>query len=132
MDRKLPSNRSFGLSFFAIFAAWVAYSLFRHHYNLSVGVAAFAAMIFFILAIAAPNTLYSLNVAWFKLGEVLGKVVSPVIVGGIFLFVLTPVAVLLRIAGRDELSLRPATVKSWWIDRGQPESFPSDGFKNQF
>ena len=69
------------------------------------------------------------NLVWLKFGLVLHSIVSPIVLGVIFLGLLTPVALLMRLFGRDALTLGfdPA-LPSYWKERGrpliEPESFP--------
>lgn len=68
---------------------------------------------------------------WMALGQMIGRVVSPILLGIIFFLMITPVAVISRIAGRDELKLKARQNTTYWIERGASE--PSrTSFKNQF
>jgi hypothetical protein len=49
----------------------------------------------------------------------------------IFLILLTPVAFVCRLFGRDILMLKPNKTDSYWISR-HPPGPKSDSFKNQF
>jgi len=52
-----------------------------------------------------------------KLAEILNRVVGPVVLGAIFFLVLTPVAVAMRVIGRDAMKRRfePAA-STYWVD----------------
>ena len=65
-----------------------------------------------------------------RIGILLGKLVSPIILGIIFFFMFTPVAVIIRIIGRDELRLRLKSQESYWIKR--KSSIKKDSFERQF
>jgi hypothetical protein len=69
-----------------------------------------------------------LNKLWFKFGLLLGKVVSPLIMGIIFFLVVTPTGLIMRIIGKDLLNLRFNNKKSYWIEKTGPKS----KMKNQF
>jgi hypothetical protein len=86
---------------------------------------------FLILTLFAPALLAPLNRAWMALGHVLGRIVSPIVLGLIFFVLITPVALIGRIAGRDPLRLKRRAVASYWIQREPPGPTP-DSFKNQF
>jgi hypothetical protein len=92
----------------------------------AAGAAAFA-----LAAILAPNVLAPLTAAWMKLGQLLGKVISPIVLGFIFFVIITPVAVAMRLAGRDALNLKSCTGKSHWIERIPPGP-EGCTFKNQY
>src|SRR5207249_9397717 len=64
--------------------------------------------------LAVPNRL------WFKLGLLLGKVVSPVALGILFYCVIAPIGVLARLAGKDPLRLKlDSGANSYWIQIGR-------------
>ncbi len=90
-------------------------------------------LLFFIVLILCliKNTILSfLYVFWMKLGGFLGLILSPIISGTLFFFLITPLAIILRLLGRDELHLK-ATEKSFWITHKKDYKNDHD-FKNQF
>jgi hypothetical protein len=128
---KLPSNRSFGFMFAGIFTLLSCYKayheaeLFVVYAWLVIGLAVGFAAIF------SPSFLSPFNSAWMKLGDLMGKVISPLVLGIIFFILITPTAVLTRLFGRNELRLNFTNSKSYWIDRSPPGP-ERDSFKNQF
>jgi hypothetical protein len=73
-----------------------------------------------------------LNRAWMKLGELLGRVVSPIVLGLVFYGVFTPVALVMRLAGRDAMHRRwDRDAPTYWVDRDPPGP-PDDSFRNMF
>jgi hypothetical protein len=129
---RLPSERRFGFVLAAAFALIGIRWLIGHRNPIVYRGCLIAASILLLLAIIAPRSLAPLNRAWFRLGRILGKIVSPLVMGMIFFGVLTPVAVVTRLFGRDALRLKRREVNSYWIDRGQPGTVPAHSFKNQF
>ena len=127
----LPPNRKFGYFFSAIFLAAAAYFLYED-------LMSFAALffllflVFSILSLFYPNSLEKLNYCWYVLGIWLGKIVSPIVLGLIFFILISPIAIILRWRGRDELKLRRSSYEesTYWIDR--VESIGQDSFKDQF
>ena len=80
-------------------------------------------IIFFILGIFDSKLLTPLNKLWFKFGILLGSIVSPLIMGLVYFFVVTPIGVLMRILGKD--LLKTSKVKSattYWIKRDKQQS----------
>ena len=65
-----------------------------------------------------------------KFGILLGMIVSPIIMGIIFFGIFTPIAILMRFSGRDELRLRFKKQKTHWINRKTLTVI--DSFKKQF
>jgi hypothetical protein len=59
----------------------------------------------------------------------MGKFVSPIVLGIIFFLLITPVAIITRLFGRDELLIKKREVPSYWIEK---EAIDPDSFKDQF
>ena len=123
---KIGSNKSFGIVFFIVFLLIAIYPLINNGelriWSLVV------AIIFLILGLINSKVLTPLNKLWFKFGLLLGKVVSPLIMGIIFFLVVTPTALIMRIIGKDLLNLKFNNKKSYWIEKTGPKS----KMKNQF
>ncbi len=87
---------------------------------------------FLILALAVPGVLHRPNVYWSKLGLLLNRIVSPVVMALLFFVVVTPIALMFRILGNDPLRLKldPAAA-TYWIDRVPPGPSP-ESIKHQF
>ena len=90
------------------------------------------ALAFAALALLAPQLLAPLNRLWLKLGLVLHKVVTPIIMAMLFYLAITPMGVAMRLMGKDLLRLkREPGAKTYWIERQPPGPAP-DTMKNQF
>ena len=85
-------------------------------------------LIFLILGLINSKILTPLNKIWFKFGILLGKIVSPIVMGLIFFLVVTPIAIFMKILKKDLLNLRYNNDKSYWIEKNEPKS----KMKNQF
>ena len=123
---KIGSNKSFGIVFFIVFLLIAIYPLINNG-ELRIW-SLIIAIIFLILGLINSKILTPLNKLWFKFGLLLGKVVSPLIMGIIFFFVVTPIAFIMRIIGKDLLNLKFNNKKSYWIEKTGPKS----KMKNQF
>jgi hypothetical protein len=124
------SNRTFGLVFGAVFAIVGVWPLLRHGEAPRLWALAPAAA-FLALAVLAPERLALLNRLWFKLGLALHSVVSPLIMGLLFYGAVTPMALTLRLMGKDLLRLRRGGEASYWIER-EPKGPAAGSLKNQF
>ena len=124
---KLPSNRNFGLVFFVFFliiGLWPLLGTNEIRYW-----SIFFSIIFFLLGITNSKLLNPLNKIWFNFGILLGKMISPLVMGIIFFLVVTPIGVIMRVFGKDILSLKyDKKNKSYWIEKNGPKS----KMKNQF
>ena len=126
---KLPSNRKFGFFFAAIFLLASSY-LYYVDNEVMVYILGVICGIFLIVTIINADALLPLNKLWMKFGILLGMIVGPIIMGIIFFGIFTPIAIFMRLSGRDELRLCFKKKKSHWINRKDVKKF--DTFKKQF
>ena len=123
---KISSNRSFGIVFFVVFLLIALYPL---TYGGEIRIwSLIISTIFLILGLLNSKILTPLNKIWFKFGILLGKIVSPLIMGIIFFLVVTPIGFIMRLLGKDLLNLKYNKNKSYWIEKNGPKS----KMKNQF
>ena len=123
---KISSNKSFGIVFFVIFLLIAIYPLTNGgDIRIWSGIISF---IFLVLGLLNSSILTPLNRSWFKFGIYLGKIISPLIMGIIFFFVVTPIGLVMRILGKDVLNLKYNKNQSYWIEKNGPKS----KMKNQF
>ena len=122
----LPSNRNFGIVFFIVFLLIAIYPIINSE---SIRIwSLIIASIFFILGIINSKLLTSLNKIWFKFGLLLGKIISPIVMGIIFFLVVTPIALFMRLLKKDLLNLKFNKKNTYWIEKSGPKS----KMKNQF
>ena len=126
---ELPSNKKFGFFFSGVFLTTGLFFLFSGEL-IAAYVFLVLTALFFIIALIKPNILLPLNQQWMRLGFFLGMIVSPCVLGLIFFLLFTPIALLMRLFGRDELRLGLNTRNSYWIKRCTP--IESGSFKQQF
>ena len=124
------SDRSFGIVFaivFLVIAAWPILQANQPRWWAGALAAAFG-----LVALLRPALLAGLNRWWLKLGLLLGRIVSPIALGILFYGVLTPIGVVMRLAGKDPLLLkRDAGAASYWRRREPPGPRP-DSMNQQF
>lgn len=114
-----------------IFVAGGIYGLFASWSPLVYWLCGLAGASLFLVSAIAPPLLHPLNSAWFAFGEILGRVVSPLALGVIFYALITPISVITRLFGRDELRLKRRAVRSYWVLRQTSIPDPTS-FKQQF
>jgi len=74
-----------------------------------------------------PKALYWPNRGWFHFGNLLNKLTTPFVMGFVFFLVLTPIALVRRALGADDLRLKPdPNAGTWWIEREPPGPDPLD------
>ncbi len=108
------NNIIFGLIFFVLFLIIGLYPL------KSEGIvriwSIILSLVFLIITIIRPNLFVFLNRLWIQLGLLIGKIISPIIMGFVFFFVVTPVGLLVRILRKDVMGLKRGE-SSYWINR---------------
>jgi len=76
------------------------------------------AICFLFTAVAVPRILAPVRRWWIKLGEVVGRVVSPLILGIVYVVVFIPFGGLMRLFKRDVMRRKYDPVAaSYWITR---------------
>ena len=123
---KLPTNRNFGVVFFLVFLFISLFPLLNHG-NIRIW-SVIIALVFLILGLLNSPVLSPLNKLWFKFGIMLGNLISPVVMAIIFFMVVTPTSLLVRLFGKDLLSLKKNDKKTYWIKKNNIKS----KMKNQF
>jgi hypothetical protein len=111
---KSKNNITFGILFFIFFLIIGLYPLIS---NEPIRIWSFiVSMVFLIITIIKPNLFTFLNKLWIKFGILLGKIISPIVMGLVFFFVVTPVGILVKILKKDIMGLKRGKT-SYWINR---------------
>ena len=123
---KLSSNKSFGVVFFIVFLLIGLYPLLKGN-DLRIW-SLIISFIFLVLGLINSRILTPFNRLWFKFGLLLGKFISPIIMGIIFFIVVTPIGIIMRLFNKDLLNLKFNKKETYWIEKSGPKS----KMKNQF
>ena len=113
---KKSSNKSFGILFFIVFLGFglwpITYEDNPNIYLLIISI------IFLILGLINSKLLSPLNSIWIKFGELLGKIIAPMVMAIVFFIILTPISLIVRLFGKDLLGLKfTKKIKTYWIKR---------------
>ena len=112
---KISSNRSFGILFsivFAIISFWPIISgdpLRLWSIPISV--------IFLVLGLLNSKLLNPLNIVWVKFGELLGRIIAPIVMAIIYFIIVTPIGLFMRLIGKDLLNIKFSKANTYWIKR---------------
>ena len=122
MKKKKNTNRSFGILFFIVFSIISIWPI------LSGGElrlwSFIVAIIFLIMGITKSRFLTPFNIAWIKFGELLGVIISPLIMGLVYFLVVLPIGILMRAFGKDLLSLKfNKNIKTYWNKKEAKTNF---------
>ncbi len=123
---KIPSNKSFGFVFAAVFMIVAIFPLLSSE-DIRIW-PIFVSLIFFILGVLNSKLLTPLNKMWMKFGVVLGIIISPIIMGLIFFLVVTPTSLILKLFKKDVLMLNKNNLSSYWIKKDNS----NNNMRNQF
>ncbi len=111
---KRKDNITFGILFFILFLIIGLYPLksggTTRIWSLVLSLA------FLIITIIRPNLFTFLNKLWIQFGILLGKIISPLVMGLVFFFVVTPIGILIRMLKKDVMGLKRGA-PSYWINR---------------
>ena len=129
-DVELPSNRKFGLFFSAFSFILSIYFYFYSNFLLSY-ILITVGFLFFTVALIKSDLLLPLNNLWMWFGILIGRIVSPIVLGVVYFGLFTPMSFIMRLIRRDELRLRANNDGTKWISR-ENSSIKSASFKNQF
>ncbi len=118
------SLRQFGWVMSVFFLVLEGVYLYKHHrlfyYFVSV------AIFFAVVALVRARLLLPLQKVWMALAVILGWVMSRVILCALFYLVLTPIALIIRLSGKDLLSLRRVPAATFWVNRKEEASAKAD------
>ena len=68
------------------------------------------------------------NRFWMKVGLFLGKIISPIVMGIVFFFVVTPTGLIMKALGKDILALKKNKNNTYWLEKDNS----NNNLKNQF
>ena len=129
-DIKLPSNKNFGLFF-----GFVFFLIFLYFYDGKIETIDFfyllLSVMFVMTSLIKADILLPLNKSWMFLGFLLSKIVSPLVLGLLFFALITPVALIIKLIGRDELKLKNQKNNTFWISKEEIKDYKTF-FNNQF
>ncbi len=109
--------RDFGLLIgfgFPILIGWLLPSIFGHEFRTWTLWIGFPGL---ILGLTAPRLLHYPYKSWMALGHALGWINSHIILGLVFIFVLQPIAYIMRLIGYDPLRTKRKKEKTYRENR---------------
>tara|TARA_Y100001936_G_C16044963_1_gene654031 strand:- start:796 stop:1203 length:408 start_codon:yes stop_codon:yes gene_type:complete len=121
------NERSFGIVFAIFFAILSIYPVInKKDINLYLLI---LSIIILMIGIFKPSLLYYPNKIWFKFGIFLGKIVSPLVMGIIFFFTVTPTGIIMKLLRKDLLKKKlDVKVRTYWVKKNKY----TGSLRNQF
>ena len=112
---KISSNRSFGILFCIVFAIITFWPIISGNqlrlWSLPISI------IFLVLGLLNSKLLNPLNKVWVKFGELLGRIIAPVVMAIIYFIIVTPIGLFMRLIGKDLLNIKFSKSNTYWIKR---------------
>ena len=115
-NKSVNSNRNFGLIFSIVFFV-IAFWSFRGDFEEIKIFPLFFSSVFLILGLFNSKLLTPLNKLWIKFGELLGRIIAPIVMGLIYFIVITPIGLFIRFIRKDLLKTKFSKANSYWIKR---------------
>ena len=112
---KKSSSKSFGYLFFGLFLILSLWPVLNDN-SINFLFLSISA-VFLILTIFKAKILDFLNNYWIKLGELLGKVIAPIIMFLVFFVIVTPLSLLTKLLKKDLLNIRFNDSKTYWANK---------------
>ena len=111
----ISSNRSFGILFSIVFAIIAFWPTINGNplrlWSIPISV------IFLVLGLLNSKLLNPLNIVWVKFGELLGRIVAPIVMAIIYFIIVTPIGLFMRLIGKDLLNIKFSKSNTYWIKR---------------
>ena len=112
---KISSNRSFGILFSIVFAIIAFWPIINGNplrlWSIPISV------IFLVLGLLNSKLLNPLNIVWVKFGELLGRIIAPIVMAIIYFIIVTPIGLFMRLIGKDLLNIKFSKSNTYWIKR---------------
>ena len=112
---KISTNRSFGILFSIVFAIIAFWPIFSGDplrlWSIPISI------IFLVLGLLNSKLLNPLNIVWVKFGELLGRIIAPIVMAIIYFIIVTPIGLFMRLIGKDLLNIKFSKANTYWIKR---------------
>ncbi len=128
LDTSRKALRQFGLVVGGVFVGIAAVVAWRHDWALGawgMGLLSVGSVLM-VLGLGAPKVLRPMYLVWMGLAVVLGFVMTRVLLTVVFVLVMVPIGLVLRLIGKDLLDRRPdPQAASYW----KPKTYADDSAK---
>ena len=123
---KIGTNKSFEIVFFLFFLIVAIFPLFNDG-NIRIW-SLIMAIFFLILGLLNSKSLTPMNKIWFKVRIILSSFISSIFLGIVFLLIVTPTSLIMKVLGKNLLNLRRGNNETYWVEKSKLKS----KMKNQF
>lgn len=123
---KGSSDRGFGLTVGGILLAIAALRTWLHDgFGTVEWLLAPIGIALVVLGLVWPSSLAGPNRAWTRLGLLMFKVISPIVLALMYVTTFVPIGLIMRACRRDPLRLKPdPSASTYWVEREPPGPAP--------
>ncbi|MBO6575774.1 MAG: hypothetical protein JJ896_12290 [Rhodothermales bacterium] len=128
LPRDAGTLRRFGLVVGGVFLAIAVFLMWRSDWVPGTAATVLIAVgtPLVMLGTLLPGALRTVYPAWMLIALVLGTIMTRVLLTLVFLLVVTPIALMLRLAGKDPMNRRPDPgMRTYWITRDADSNDPA-------
>ena len=113
-QRSFRAEREFGIVVGSIFTLLSAWWIYRGKFSSVSQITLPLGIALILLGLLVPRILVYPNKAWMLLAQGLSYVTTPIILGLVFFFVVTPIGFVKRLSGWDPLRRRSGSSTTYW------------------
>ncbi len=117
---KIGTNKSFEIVFFLFFLIVAIFPLFNDG-NIRIW-SLIMAIFFLILGLLNSKSLTPMNKIWFKVRIILSSFISSIFLGIVFLLIVTPTSLIMKVLGKNLLNLRRGNNETYWVEKSKLKS----------
>lgn len=116
MQNSKSSNKSFGIVFAIFFFIITSYQFFKFDkLNIYLTI---CSILFLLISFTYPNIFSPLNKLWIKFGDLLGKIIAPIVMFIIYFSIISVTSIILKLFGKDIMGIRiNKNTKTYWKER---------------
>lgn len=124
---KISSEKNFGITFSIIFLLIFLYLLIFS--NLTYFLFLLVSFILILISFFYNKLLYWPNLLWFKLGMLLGMIISPILLSLIYFLIVIPTGLIVKIFKKDLINIKiNKNEKTYW----KPRKYKPNPLDKQF
>ena len=115
---EIGSEKSFAYTFGFIFLLVSSFYAYKNIYGWEIFFSLGTSLFFFLSGYCFPQIFKTPNLLWSRIGVAIGKIVSPFVLGMIYVTLIIPIGILLKILKPNYLGIKiEKSKKSYWIMR---------------
>ena len=117
---EISSEKSFAYTFGIIFLLITFFCVYKNSYDWKFFSSLSASIFFFLSGYLFPQILKKPNLIWARIGLVIGRFISPVVLGVIYIILIIPTGFFLKVMKKNYLGIKiDKSRETYWIIRNK-------------